>query len=66
MTFFDLLSFQEQGLYDMVANLGSLAARFVFLPIEESAYMYFAKTLQERSTFSAKEKVSRSESFYSN
>jgi len=33
MTFFDLLTFKEQGMYDLVSNLGSLAARFVFLPI---------------------------------
>ncbi|OXA55379.1 Protein RFT1 [Folsomia candida] len=32
MTFFDILAFDEQGVYDLVANLGSLAARFIFLP----------------------------------
>ena len=33
------------GIYDTINNLGSLVARFVFLPIEESFYIYFASTL---------------------
>lgn len=33
-------------MYDIVNNLGSLAARFLFLPIEESFYVYFAKVLE--------------------
>lgn len=33
------------GIYDVINNLGSLAARFVFLPIEESFYVFFASTL---------------------
>jgi oligosaccharide translocation protein RFT1 len=57
MTFFDILAFDEQGVYDLVANLGSLAARFVFLPVEESAYFYFAQTLERRENFSRKDKV---------
>lgn len=27
-------------------NLGSLVARFIFLPIEESFYVFFAKVLE--------------------
>lgn len=57
MTFFDILAFDEQGVYDLVANLGSLAARFIFLPVEESAYFYFAQTLERRDSFSRKDKV---------
>ncbi|XP_054639424.1 protein RFT1 homolog isoform X2 [Dunckerocampus dactyliophorus] len=46
MTFLNVLSFGEQGVYDVVNNLGSMVARFVFLPIEESFYVFFAKVLQ--------------------
>ncbi|KAL5014217.1 hypothetical protein ScPMuIL_008487 [Solemya velum] len=45
MTVFGVLSFGDQGLYDVINNLGSMAARFVFLPIEESAYLFFSQTL---------------------
>lgn len=34
------------GVYDIVNNLGSLVARFIFLPIEESFYVFFAKVLE--------------------
>ncbi|PIK45196.1 hypothetical protein BSL78_17955 [Apostichopus japonicus] len=34
-----------EGIYDTINNLGSLAARFIFLPIEESGYLFFAQTL---------------------
>jgi Rft protein len=33
------------GVYDVVGNLGSLAARLVFSKIEESAYFYFTQTV---------------------
>ncbi|XP_074861523.1 man(5)GlcNAc(2)-PP-dolichol translocation protein RFT1 isoform X3 [Carettochelys insculpta] len=49
MTFLNVLSFGDQGVYDIVNNLGSLVARFIFLPIEESFYVFFAKVL-ERGT----------------
>jgi len=66
MTVFAVLSFSEQGVYDVVSgklnklyqlrtnlkssflqvnNLGSMAARFLFLPIEESSYFYFAQMI---------------------
>lgn len=35
-----------QGSYDIVNNLGSLAARFIFRPIEDSAYFYFTQTIE--------------------
>lgn len=57
MTFFDILNFDEQGIYDVVSNLGSLAARFVFLPIEESAYIYFAQTLQSKNIHPRRRRV---------
>lgn len=46
MTFLNVLSFGDQGVYDIVNNLGSMVARFIFLPIEESFYIFFAKILQ--------------------
>ncbi|XP_013864535.1 protein RFT1 homolog [Austrofundulus limnaeus] len=45
MTFLNVLSFGDQGVYDIVNNLGSMVARFIFLPIEESFYIFFAKVL---------------------
>lgn len=38
--------FVLKGVYDIVNNLGSLVARFIFLPIEESFYVFFAKVLE--------------------
>ncbi|XP_072437796.1 man(5)GlcNAc(2)-PP-dolichol translocation protein RFT1 isoform X3 [Chiloscyllium punctatum] len=35
-----------EGVYDVVNNLGSLVARFMFLPIEESFYVFFVKVLE--------------------
>ncbi|KAM9096471.1 protein RFT1 homolog [Sarcophilus harrisii] len=46
MTFLNVLNFGDQGIYDIVNNLGSLVARLVFLPIEESFYIFFAKVLE--------------------
>ncbi|XP_031629775.1 protein RFT1 homolog [Contarinia nasturtii] len=45
MTISPLMSFSQQATYDIVNNLGSLAARFVFRPIEENSYFYFTQTL---------------------
>jgi oligosaccharide translocation protein RFT1 len=45
MTFLPILTLAEQGLYDVVNNLGSLAARFLFAPIEEAFYTYFAQVV---------------------
>ncbi|XP_061387129.1 protein RFT1 homolog [Musca vetustissima] len=39
------LTFSEQATYDIVNNLGSLAARFIFRPIEDSSYFYFTQTI---------------------
>lgn len=33
------------GIYDVVNNLGSMAARFLFEPIEESGYLLFSQLL---------------------
>ncbi|XP_065583443.1 man(5)GlcNAc(2)-PP-dolichol translocation protein RFT1-like [Artemia franciscana] len=36
----------EQGVFDIVNNLGSIAVRFLLLPIEDAANFYFTKKLQ--------------------
>ncbi|XP_013165072.1 PREDICTED: protein RFT1 homolog [Papilio xuthus] len=41
-----VMSFKEQATYDVVNNLGSLAARFVFRPIEDSSYFYFTQMVK--------------------
>lgn len=33
MTIFNVVTFAEQGVFDVISNLGSLVARFLFLPI---------------------------------
>ncbi|KAM8799907.1 man(5)GlcNAc(2)-PP-dolichol translocation protein RFT1 [Eudromia elegans] len=50
MTFLNVLNFGDQGVYDIINNLGSLVARFIFLPIEESFYVFFAKVLERGKT----------------
>lgn len=40
-----VLSFSQQATYDVVNNMGSLAARFIFRPIEDSNYFYFTQTI---------------------
>ncbi|RNA21997.1 RFT1 -like protein [Brachionus plicatilis] len=51
ITFFNLMSYSESGVYDIVNNLGSLLARFVFLPIEDASYVYFTNSLQRGVQF---------------
>ncbi|CAH1970856.1 unnamed protein product [Acanthoscelides obtectus] len=46
MTISPVLTFSEQSMYDIVNNLGSLAARFIFRPIEESSYFYFTQMIK--------------------
>lgn len=49
MTFFDPLSFADQGMYEMVNNLASLASRFILAPIEESAFLIFSKIIDRHA-----------------
>jgi len=46
ITAFNLLNFSESGIYDIINNLGSLIARFVFLPVEDASYIYFTNSLE--------------------
>ena len=45
MTVFGVLTFAEQGVFDIVSNLGSLVARSLFLPIEDSSYLLFSQSI---------------------
>lgn len=45
MSISPVLSFSQQATYDVVNNMGSLAARFIFRPIEDSSYFYFTQTI---------------------
>ncbi|XP_053658669.1 protein RFT1 homolog [Anopheles marshallii] len=45
-----VLTFSEQATYDVVNNMGSLAARFIFRPIEDSSYFYFTQTIARDTT----------------
>ena len=44
-TLFSLMSLSEQGIYDVIANLGSIPARLFFSKMEESAHLYFSHTV---------------------
>ena len=50
MTIFNLVSYKDQGIYDLVNNLGSLLPRLIFSTLEDSAYSYFQQTLSRTTT----------------
>nr|CAD7441970.1 unnamed protein product [Timema bartmani] len=62
MTLFSVLTFSEQGIYDVVNNLGSLAARFLFRPIEDAAYFYFSQMVRRDSPIQEQNQKHMSES----
>lgn len=65
MTFFNTLKFDQQGVYDIVNNLGSLAARFLFKPIETAAYFYFSQLVQREVPIKTQiKKVSTDDLFF--
>ncbi|KAM7533702.1 hypothetical protein Aperf_G00000125690 [Anoplocephala perfoliata] len=43
---FHLLNFAEQGVYDLVTNLGSMVPRLIFSSIEESCHLLFSQCIQ--------------------
>lgn len=63
MTLVNVLSFSEQGIFDVVNNLGSLAARFLFRPIEESAFFYFSQLIHRDEDIRKQNKVTSVYSF---
>ena len=44
----------QQGIYDVIANLGSLAPRLVFSKVEEAAYLYFNQTVHRGQKMDSK------------
>ncbi|XP_013118455.1 protein RFT1 homolog [Stomoxys calcitrans] len=61
MSFTPGLTFSEQATYDIVNNLGSLAARFIFRPIEDSSYFYFTQSIARDVKLENQEKAKISE-----
>ncbi|KAG5313363.1 RFT1 protein, partial [Acromyrmex insinuator] len=62
MTIMPVLTFTEQGVYEIVNNMGSLAARFIFRPIEDSGYFYFTQIVKRDKTISDQNPVKVQES----
>ena len=60
-TYFSLMSLSEQGVYDVIANLGSIPARLLFSKMEESAHLYFSHTVTRgrKADMSKEEEPSR-------
>ena len=50
-----LCTIEEQGMYAVMANYGSIIARLLFQPLEESTRLMFTKLLNE-NTFPGDEK----------
>ncbi|XP_028169086.1 protein RFT1 homolog [Ostrinia nubilalis] len=57
-----VMSFSEQATYDVVNNLGSLAARFIFRPIEDSSYFYFTQMVSRELPLHKQDKYKIQES----
>ena len=57
ITAFSLLSFSQSGIYEIINNLGSLIARFVFLPIEDASYVYFTNSLERGIVYSEQQQI---------
>jgi oligosaccharide translocation protein RFT1 len=45
ITWFSLMSLGEQGVYDIICNLGSIPARLLFSKLEDSGHLYFSQTV---------------------
>lgn len=56
ITMFNLLTFSQSGIYEIVNNLGSLIARFIFLPIEDACYIYFTNSLERGILYKQQQK----------
>lgn len=56
MSISPVLNFKQQATYDVVNNMGSLAARFIFRPIEDSSYFYFTQTIARDISLKDQEK----------
>ena len=47
VTFFDVMSLSQQGLWDTVTSIGALFPRFVFKPLEEGFHLHFCQNKTE-------------------
>jgi len=59
MTFLDILTLAQQGTYDVISNLGSLACRFVFRPVEENCYLFFSQQWVRGKTWEQQDQTNR-------
>ena len=57
ITWFTLMSLSEQGVYDVICNLGSLPARVLFSKLEESSHLYFSQTVTRGGRFRINEEA---------
>lgn len=64
MSMSPILTFHQQATYDIVNNLGSLFARFVFRPIEENSYFYFTQTISRDVPLAKQKRVSMKMRFF--
>ncbi|XP_026479758.1 protein RFT1 homolog, partial [Ctenocephalides felis] len=62
MSISPVLSFSDQATYDIVNNLGSITARFIFKPIEDSGYFYFTQMVNRDDKLSMQDKIKVTES----
>ena len=56
ITWFNLMSLSQQGVFDVIGNLGSIPARLFFSKIEESAHLYFSQTTRRGQPWTLSEK----------
>ncbi|XP_076062620.1 man(5)GlcNAc(2)-PP-dolichol translocation protein RFT1 isoform X2 [Oratosquilla oratoria] len=61
MNFFPLISLAQQGVYQVVNNLGSLTSRLLFRSIEAASYKYFAQMIQRGKPIMEQDKRAISE-----
>lgn len=47
VTFFDVMSLSQQGLWDTVTSIGALFPRFVFKPLEEGFHLHFCQNKKD-------------------
>ena len=57
MTFFNPISFADQGVYEVINNLASLAARFILAPVEESSYLIFSSLIDRNKPCDEQDKT---------
>ena len=49
---FSSVSMHDQGVYEVINNLGSLFARFLFQPLEEGCYLFFTQVTPSTAPYS--------------